>query len=40
MMMISNDTHLNINKYSIIIVDDDDADLVDLFKEILGKKWL
>lgn len=40
MMMIFNDTHININKYSIIIVDDDDADLVDLFKEILGKKWL
>lgn len=34
--MIFNDIHLNINKYSIIIVDDD-PDLVDLFKEILEK---
>lgn len=36
MKMIFNDIHLNINKYSIIIVDDD-PDLVDLFKEILEK---
>ncbi len=34
--MIFNNLHLNINKYSIIIVDDD-PDLVDLFKEILEK---
>ena len=35
MKRIFNDIHLNINKYIIIV--DDDADLVDLFKEILEK---
>ena len=36
MNRILNDIDLNINKYSVIIVDDD-PDLVDLFKEILEK---
>jgi DNA-binding NtrC family response regulator len=36
MKRIFNDIDLNINKYSIIIVDDD-PDLVELFKEILEK---